>query len=118
MKIHKVSKDRIFFITDSSAYGSILKDDVKKLVTALDIPEGKIDARLGNCMTDNFVPVKFEPSYLVADCEYGDLITKAEYELYKKQNFLEGTAYPSDGVNYWKCPVWEKEYSHVLYFSK
>lgn len=53
MKIHKVTADRIFFITDSGAYGSVLKEDVNKLVKAIDLPEGKIDARTGACMTDN-----------------------------------------------------------------
>lgn len=53
MKIHKVTSDRIFFITDTGAYGSVLKEDVSKLVKAVDLPEGKIDARTGSCMTDS-----------------------------------------------------------------
>lgn len=52
MKIHKVTSDRIFFTTDSGAYGSVLKEDVSKLVKAIDLPEGKIDARTGTCMTE------------------------------------------------------------------
>lgn len=53
MKVHRVTSDRIFFIMDSGACGSILKEDVDKLVKAVDLPEGKIDARTGSCITDS-----------------------------------------------------------------
>jgi hypothetical protein len=52
MKIHKTTSDRIFFLTDTGAYGSVLKSDVNKLVEAIELPEGKIDARTGECMVE------------------------------------------------------------------
>jgi hypothetical protein len=52
MKVHKTTSDRIYFQMDSGAYGSIAKTDVSKLVTAVDLPNGHIDARVGECMVE------------------------------------------------------------------
>lgn len=118
MKVHKVTKDRIFFAMDSGAYGSVSKTDVQKLVTALQLPEGNLDARTGACMVDNYVPAIPDDSVLISSIDYGELMTRAQYDDYHGKGFLEGTVYPSDGKVYWRVPLWEKEYSHVMYFSK
>lgn len=52
MKIHKTTSDRIYFQMDSGAYGSVLKADVSKLVEAIDLPDGYIDGRTGECMVE------------------------------------------------------------------
>lgn len=52
MRVHKVDKERIYFIMDSGAYGSILREDITKLClvnTWMD--EGKIDPRVGLCLS-------------------------------------------------------------------
>lgn len=60
MKIHKTTSDRIYFQTDSGAYGSILKTDVSKLVEAVDLPDGHIDARTGSCLVELSREVDYE----------------------------------------------------------
>lgn len=52
MKIHKTTSDRIYFQMDSGAYGSVAKEDVSKLVEAVDLPDGYIDGRAGGCMVE------------------------------------------------------------------
>lgn len=70
MKVHKVTSDRIFFITDAGAYGSILKEDVGKLVEAIGLTEGKIDARTGSCMTDSKGTVMKVKIYGKPNCKW------------------------------------------------
>lgn len=60
MKVHKTTSDRIFFITDTGAYGSILKSDVQILVDAIDIPEIKLDAREGKCAVSLYKENQFQ----------------------------------------------------------
>lgn len=52
MKVHKTTSDRIYFQMDSGAYGSVLKSDVSKLIKAIDLPDTKIDARIGECIVE------------------------------------------------------------------
>lgn len=62
MRIHKVDKDRIYFVMDSGAYGSILREDIPKLClvnTWMD--KEKIDPRSGICLS--------EPALLIANAE-------------------------------------------------
>ncbi|AJA41599.1 hypothetical protein DT57C_000079 [Escherichia phage DT57C] len=62
MRIHKVDKDRIYFVMDSGAYGSILREDVTKFClvnTWMD--KEKIDPRSGICLS--------EPALLIANAE-------------------------------------------------
>lgn len=53
MKIHKITEDKIFFMMDSGAYGSIRKDDVKKLVVAKDLTSQSVDARRSTCIIES-----------------------------------------------------------------
>ena len=54
MKIHKITSDRIFFMTDTGAYGSVLKSDIDKLVIATQLPDTKIDGRTGECIVESY----------------------------------------------------------------
>ncbi len=54
MKIHKITEDKIFFMMDSGAYGSIKKDDVEKLVVAKDLTSQSVDARRPTCIIESF----------------------------------------------------------------
>ena len=53
MKIHNITKDRIHFIMDSGAYGSISKTDAVKFLYASNIPQAKLDSRSGECIIDS-----------------------------------------------------------------
>ncbi|ULG02090.1 MAG: hypothetical protein [Enterobacteria phage RP5] len=62
MRVHKVDKERIYFIMDSGAYGSILCEDITKLCLVNTwIGEGKIDPRAGLCLS--------EPALSIANAE-------------------------------------------------
>lgn len=65
MKVHKITADRIFFVMDSGAYGSIAREDAVKLQIAAKLPEGFIDGRRGGCLVDEAVAAakekKIEP---------------------------------------------------------
>lgn len=52
MKIHKITEDKIFFLMDSGAYGSIRKDDVWKLTVAKDLTSQSVDARRSTCIIE------------------------------------------------------------------
>jgi hypothetical protein len=58
MKVHKITQDKIFFMMDSGAYGSIDKRDVAKLVTAASMPEQSIDSRREACIIQSFFKKK------------------------------------------------------------
>lgn len=53
MKVHKITRDRIFFEMDSGAYGSISREDIRKLRIATILPEGYVDARRSGCMVED-----------------------------------------------------------------
>lgn len=62
MRVHKVDKERIYFIMDSGAYGSILRVDITKLCLVNNwMDEGKIDPRVGLCLS--------EPALSIASAE-------------------------------------------------
>lgn len=62
MRVHKVDKERIYFIMDSGAYGSILREDITKLCLVNTwIGKGKIDPRMGLCLS--------EPALSIANAE-------------------------------------------------
>ena len=51
MKIHKITPDRIYFVMDSGAYGSIARKDIVKLRIANTAVEPmEIDGRRGGCL--------------------------------------------------------------------
>lgn len=53
MKIHKITLDRIYFVMDSGAYGSIARKDVAKLrIANMAEEEMSIDGRRGECLVD------------------------------------------------------------------
>lgn len=53
MKIHKTDEKRIYFQMDSGAYGSISREDVKKLTRCRSyLQNEKIDPRTGGCLSE------------------------------------------------------------------
>ncbi|EIM2934181.1 hypothetical protein K5Y72_002979 [Escherichia coli] len=52
MKIYKITDDKIFFMMDSGAYGSIKKEDVDKLVVAKNSTSQSVDARRSLCIIE------------------------------------------------------------------
>lgn len=50
MKIHKITEDRIFFLMDSGAYGSIKKSDANNFLVASNLPPMSIDSRREECI--------------------------------------------------------------------
>ena len=56
MKVHKITRQRIYFQMDSGAYGSISREDIKKLRIAATITEEmQIDGRRGDCIVDDII---------------------------------------------------------------
>lgn len=53
MKIHKIDNDRIYFLMDSGAYGSILRDDANKLMVAAGLDNTRVDVRRDPCIIDS-----------------------------------------------------------------
>lgn len=53
MKIHKIDDDKIYFIMDSGAYGSILRDDANKLIIASNLDNVSVDVRRDPCIIDS-----------------------------------------------------------------
>lgn len=53
MKIHRITPDRIYFVMDSGAYGSIARKDIIKLRIANTAVEPmEIDGRRGECIVE------------------------------------------------------------------
>lgn len=56
MKIHKITPDRIYFVMDSGAYGSIARKDIIKLRIANTAVEPmEIDGRRGGCIVEGYM---------------------------------------------------------------
>lgn len=73
MKIHKTDKERIYFIMDSGACGSIRREDIRKLsLVNTWLEENQVDPRIGICLS--------EPAKAFAD---------AEIESFKEEILIE-----------------------------
>ena len=63
MKIHKTDKERIYFIMDSGAYGSISREDVRKLSRCRNyLQDEKVDPRTGGCLSEKANSIYIEES--------------------------------------------------------
>lgn len=63
MKIHKTDKERIYFIMDSGAYGSISLEDVRKLSRCRNyLQNEKVDPRTSDCLSEKANSIYIEES--------------------------------------------------------
>lgn len=61
MKIHKTDKERIYFIMDSGACGSIKREEVVKLMRCKNyLEQDKIDPRSDKCLSEKADELRLE----------------------------------------------------------